>query len=40
MGKTRTSRYDVTEHLRTPDEMAAYLDACLEEASGDAASLE
>jgi probable addiction module antidote protein len=37
MGKTRTSRYDVTEHLRTPDEMAAYLEACLEEASGDAA---
>ena len=37
MGKTRTSHYDVTEHLRTPDEMAAYLEACLEEASGDAA---
>lgn len=37
MGKTRTTRYDVTEHLRTPDEMAAYLEACLEEASGDAA---
>jgi probable addiction module antidote protein len=37
MAKTRTTRYDVTEHLRTPDEMAAYLEACLEEASGDAA---
>jgi probable addiction module antidote protein len=37
MGKTRTTRYDVTEHLRTPEEMAAYLEACLEEASGDAA---
>lgn len=37
MGKTATTRYDVTEHLRTPEEMAAYLEACLEEANGDAA---
>ena len=37
MTKTRTSRYDVAEHLRTPEEMAAYLEACLEEADGDAA---
>ena len=29
--KTVTTRYDVAEHLRTPDEMAAYLEACLEE---------
>src|SRR6056300_89876 len=36
MGKTVTSRYDVAEHLRTPQEMAAYLQACLEEANGDA----
>ena len=36
MAKTRTSRYDVAEHLRTPEEMAAYLEACLEEADGDA----
>jgi probable addiction module antidote protein len=36
MGKTVTSRYDVAEHLRTPEEMAAYLEACLEEADGDA----
>lgn len=36
MSKTKTSRYDVAEHLRTPEEMAAYLDACLEEADGDA----
>ena len=36
MKKTITSRYDVAEHLRTPKEMAAYLDACLEEADGDA----
>src|SRR5437870_2086777 len=37
MRKTVTSRYDVAEHLRTPEEMAAYLEACLEEAEGDAA---
>jgi probable addiction module antidote protein len=37
MSKTKTSRYDVAEHLRSPKEMAAYLEACLEEAHGDAA---
>jgi hypothetical protein len=37
MVKTTTTRYDIAEHLRTPDEMAAYLQACLEEADGDAA---
>ena len=37
MPKTATSRYDVAEHLRTQEEMAAYLEACLEEADGDAA---
>ena len=37
MAKTTTSRHDVAEHLRTPEEMAAYLEACLEEADGDAA---
>jgi probable addiction module antidote protein len=37
MPKTKTSRYDVAEHLRTPKEIAAYLEACLEEADGDAA---
>jgi len=31
----RTSPYDVAEHLRTPEEMAAYLDAWLEDAAGD-----
>jgi probable addiction module antidote protein len=36
MAKTKTSKYDVAEHLRTPEEMAAYLEACLEEAKGDA----
>jgi probable addiction module antidote protein len=37
MPKIPTSRYDVAEHLRTPAEMAAYLEACLAEANGDAA---
>ena len=37
MAKIKTTRYDVAEHLRTPEEMAAYLEACLEEADGDAA---
>ena len=37
MRKTLTTRYDVAEHLRTPEDMAAYLEACLEEADGDAA---
>jgi probable addiction module antidote protein len=37
MKGTVTSRYDVAEHLRTPEEMAAYLEACLDEANGDAA---
>jgi len=37
MKKTKTSRYDIAEHLRTPEEMAAYLEACIEEADGDAA---
>jgi probable addiction module antidote protein len=36
MSKTTTTRYDVAEQLRTPEEMAAYLEACLEEANGDA----
>jgi probable addiction module antidote protein len=37
MGRTTTTRFDVAEHLRTPEEMAAYLEACFEEAHGDAA---
>ena len=37
MAKSVTTRYDVAEHLRTPEEMAAYLEACMEEAHGDAA---
>lgn len=37
MTKTKTAKFDVSEHLRTPEEMAAYLEACFEEADGDAA---
>jgi probable addiction module antidote protein len=33
----KTLPYDVAETLRTPDEMAAYLEACIEESDGDAA---
>lgn len=36
MAKTTTTKFDVSEHLRTPQEMAAYLEVCLEEANGDA----
>ena len=35
--KTTTTLYDVAEYLRTPEDMAAYLEACIEEANGDAA---
>ena len=37
MTKTITTRYDVSEPLRTREEMAAYLEACFEQADGDAA---
>lgn len=37
--KTATSTYDVAEHLHTPEDMAAYLDAWLEEAPDDAAGI-
>lgn len=37
MANTTTTRYDVAEHFRTPEEMAAYLEACIDEADGDAA---
>nr|VFK63732.1 MAG: probable addiction module antidote protein [Candidatus Kentron sp. TC] len=37
MTKTITTRYDIAEHLRTPEEIVAYLEASLEEADGDAA---
>ena len=35
--KTVLTPYDVAEHLRTPEEMAAYLEASIEEANGDTA---
>ena len=37
--KTKTTPYDVAEHLRTPEEMAAYLDAWLEEEPDDTAGI-
>jgi probable addiction module antidote protein len=37
--KTKTTPYDVAEQLRTPEEMAAYLDAWLEEAPDDTAGI-
>jgi probable addiction module antidote protein len=37
--RTKTLRYDVAEQLRTPEEMAAYLDAWFEEAPDDAAGI-
>ncbi len=37
--KTKTVPYDVAKQLRTPEEMAAYLDAWLSEAPDDAAGI-
>lgn len=37
--RTKTVPYDVAEQLRTPEEMAAYLDAWLTEAPDDAAGI-
>jgi len=37
--KTKTLPYDVADQLRTPEEMAAYLDAWLTEAPDDAAGI-
>ncbi|WP_296825018.1 hypothetical protein [Thiobacillus sp.] len=37
--KTKTLPYGVAEQLRTPEEMAAYLDAWLDEAPDDAAGI-
>lgn len=34
---TEFSKLDIAEHLKTPQEMAIYLDACIEESNGDAA---
>jgi probable addiction module antidote protein len=37
--KRSAAPYDVAEHLRTPEEMAAYLDAWLDAAPEDAAGI-
>ena len=37
--RTRATPYYVAEHLRTPEEMAAYLDAWLAEAPDDASGI-
>jgi probable addiction module antidote protein len=37
--KTKTMAYDVAAQLRTPEEMAAYLDAWLDEFPDDAAGI-
>jgi probable addiction module antidote protein len=37
--RTKTIPYDVAEQLRTPEEMAAYLDAWFAEAPDDAAGI-
>lgn len=37
--KTKTVAYDVAEQLRTPEEMAAYLDAWLTDAPDDATGI-
>jgi probable addiction module antidote protein len=39
IAKTKTTPYDVAEHLRTPEERAAYLDAWLEEAPDDTSGI-
>lgn len=38
-GRTKTTPYDVAEHLRSPEDVAAYLDAWLDEAPDDAAGI-
>lgn len=35
--KAKFSRYDVVDYLKSEEDMAAYLDACFEEAGDDAA---
>ena len=37
MKKLKTTKNDGADHLRTPKERAAYLEACIIEADGDAA---
>ena len=35
MGDMKLSRWDVVDHLKTDEDMALYLDACVEEDEGD-----
>jgi probable addiction module antidote protein len=35
MGELKLSRWDVVDHLKTDEDMALYLDACVEEDEGD-----
>jgi len=37
MSKTHTSEFDIAEHLRTDEEIEAYLEACFEHPEADAA---
>jgi hypothetical protein len=37
MKETKTAPYDVAEFLVAPEEMAAYLEACIQKSDGDAA---
>lgn len=37
MSKISTKRWDSAEHLKTDEDMVAYIDACLDEAGDDAA---
>lgn len=39
ISRTKTVPYDLAEQLRTPEEMAAYLNAWFEEATDDAAGI-
>jgi probable addiction module antidote protein len=35
VGELKLSRWDVVDHLKTDEDMALYLDACVEEDEGD-----
>lgn len=37
MSKTRTSEFDVAEHLRTDEAIEAYPEACVDDPEADAA---
>jgi len=37
MGKIKLRKWDTVEHLKTDEDMAMYLEACMEEAGDDAA---